>query len=71
MFPISHAVPERCARPLSHHRSRRAHFLRNAYRQIFPMHTDPMEQSMEMVPVLQMGRIDIPAAVEENTGARC
>jgi hypothetical protein len=41
-------------------------FLRNAYRQIFPMHTDPIEQTMEMAPVLQMGRIDIPAAVEEE-----
>ena len=41
-------------------------FLRNAYRQIFPVHTDPIEQTMEMAPVLQMGRIDIPAAVEEE-----
>ncbi len=41
-------------------------FLRNAYRQIFPMHTDPIEQTMAMSPVLQMGRIDIPAAVEEE-----
>jgi hypothetical protein len=41
-------------------------FLRNAYRQIFPVHTDPIEQTMEMSPVLQMGRIDIPAAVEEE-----
>ena len=41
-------------------------FLRNAYRQIFPVHTDPIEQTMEMAPVLQMGRIDIPGAVEEE-----
>jgi hypothetical protein len=41
-------------------------FLRNAYRQIFPVHTDPSEQTMEMAPVLQMGRIDIPGAVEEE-----
>ena len=41
-------------------------FLRNSYRQIFPMHTDPIDQTMEMPPVLQMGRIDIPAAVEEE-----
>jgi len=41
-------------------------FLRNAYRQIFPTHTDPIEQTMEMSLVLQMGRIDIPAAVEEE-----
>jgi hypothetical protein len=41
-------------------------FLRNAYRQIFPMHTDPIEQTMGMSPVLQMGRIDILAAVEEE-----
>src|SRR6202163_114026 len=34
-------------------------FLRNAYRQIFPMHTDPVEQTMGMSPVLQMGRIDV------------
>ena len=30
------------------------------------MHTDPSEQTMEMAPVLQMGRIDIPGAVEEE-----
>ena len=41
-------------------------FLRNLYRQIFPVHTDPSEQTMEMAPVLQMGRIDIPGAVEEE-----
>ena len=41
-------------------------FLRNAYRQIFPVHTDPIDQTAEMAPVLQMGRIDVPAAVEEE-----
>jgi hypothetical protein len=41
-------------------------FLRNSYRQIFPLHTDPIEQTTEMPPVLQMGRIDIPGAVEEE-----
>ena len=44
-------------------------FLRNSYRQIFPMHTDPIEQTMAMAPVLQMGRIDIPTAVEEEFNA--
>jgi hypothetical protein len=41
-------------------------FLRNAYRQIFPMHTNPIEQTVEMAPVLQMGRIDVSSAVEEE-----
>ena len=41
-------------------------FLRNAYRQIFPVHTHPIDQTMGMAPVLQMGRIDVPAAVEEE-----
>src|SRR5207237_6270212 len=44
-------------------------FPRNAYRQIFPMNTNPIEQTMEMAPVLQMGRIDIPGAVEEEFNA--
>ena len=34
-------------------------FLRNAYRQIFPVHTNPIEQTVEMAPFLQMGRIDV------------
>lgn len=34
-------------------------FLRNLYRQIFPVHTDPIEQTVEMAPFLQMGRIDV------------
>ena len=33
-------------------------FLRTAYRQIFPVHTNPIEQTVEMAPFLQMGRID-------------
>jgi hypothetical protein len=41
-------------------------FLRNAYRQIFPVHTHPVEQTAPMAPVLQMGRIDVPSAVEEE-----
>jgi hypothetical protein len=39
-------------------------FLRNAYRQIFPLHTNPVEQTAAMAPALQMGRIDVPSAVE-------
>ena len=38
-------------------------FLRNAYRQIFPVHTHPIEQTAGMAPVLQMGRIDVSSAV--------
>src|SRR4051812_32945115 len=41
-------------------------FLRNAYRQIYPMPTAPIEQRMGMSPVLQRGRIDTPSAVEEE-----
>lgn len=41
-------------------------FLRNAYRQILPVHSDPAEQTRGPAPFLQMGRIDIPAAVEEE-----
>lgn len=41
-------------------------FLRNAYRQIFPVHTSPIGQTREPAPFLQMGRIDIPAAAEEE-----
>jgi hypothetical protein len=37
-------------------------FLRNAYRQIFPVRTHPIEQTAEMAPVLQMGR----SAIEEE-----
>jgi hypothetical protein len=44
-------------------------FLRNAYRQIFPLHTHPVEQTAAMAPALQMGRIDVPSAVEEEFNA--
>ncbi|HEY1258601.1 MAG TPA: hypothetical protein VGF34_05075 [Stellaceae bacterium] len=44
-------------------------FLRNAYRQIFPVHTHPVEQTAAMAPVLQMGRIDVSSAVEEEFNA--
>jgi len=44
-------------------------FLRNAYRQIFPVHTNPIEQTVEMAPVLQMGRIDVSSVVEEEFNA--
>jgi len=44
-------------------------FLRNAYRQIFPVHTNPIEQTVAMAPFLQMGRIDVPAAIEEEFNA--
>ena len=44
-------------------------FLRNAYRQIFPMHTNPIEQTVAMAPFLQMGRIDVSAAIEEEFNA--
>lgn len=44
-------------------------FLRNAYRQIFPVHTHPIEQNAAMAPVLQMGRIDVSSAVEEEFNA--
>jgi hypothetical protein len=41
-------------------------FLRNSYRQIFPVHSSPIAQTREMAPVLQMGRIDVPILVEEE-----
>jgi hypothetical protein len=41
-------------------------YLTNGYRQIFPMHTNPVEQTRGPAPFLQMGRIDIPAMVEEE-----
>jgi hypothetical protein len=44
-------------------------FLRNAYRQIFPLHTHPIEQTAAMAPALQMGRIDVSSAVEEEFNA--
>jgi hypothetical protein len=41
-------------------------YLLNGYRQILPVHTNPIEQTREPAPFLQMGRIDIPAMVEEE-----
>jgi hypothetical protein len=41
-------------------------YLLNGYRQIFPVHGNPIEQTREPAPFLQMGRIDIPAMVEEE-----
>ena len=41
-------------------------YLLNGYRQIFPLKTHPVEQTREPAPFLQMGRIDIPAMVEEE-----
>src|ERR1700719_4378299 len=41
-------------------------YLLNGYRQIFPVHTNPIEQTAGPAPFLQMGRIDIPAMVEEE-----
>jgi len=43
--------------------------LRNAYRQIFPVHTHPVEQTVAMAPFLQMGRIDVSSAIEEEFNA--
>ena len=44
-------------------------FLRNAYRQIFPVHTNPIEQTVTTAPFLQMGRIDVSASIEEEFNA--
>ncbi len=41
-------------------------YLINGYRQIFPRKTHPIEQTQGPAPFLQMGRIDIPAAMEEE-----
>lgn len=41
-------------------------FLLNVYRQIFPARTNPIELTMEMPRYLQMGRMDIPAHMEEE-----
>jgi hypothetical protein len=41
-------------------------YLSNGYRQIFPARTSPVEQAIEPPPCLQMGRIDIPAHLEEE-----
>jgi hypothetical protein len=44
-------------------------FLCNAYRQIFPLHIHPIEQTAAMAPALQMGRIDVSSAIEEEFNA--
>jgi len=41
-------------------------YLLNGYRQIFPARTDPIELTMGPAPYLQMGRLDVPAAIEEE-----
>jgi hypothetical protein len=41
-------------------------YLLNGYRQIFPVKTDPIDNTMDPPPFLQMGRIDIAAAMEEE-----
>jgi hypothetical protein len=41
-------------------------YLINGYRQIFPMHTHPIEMTQGPAPYLQMGRIDIPSIVEDE-----
>lgn len=41
-------------------------YILNGYRQIFPSRTHPIEQTREPAPFVQMGRIAIPAAVEEE-----
>jgi hypothetical protein len=42
-------------------------YLLNGYRQIFPVHTNPIEQTAGPAPFLQMGRIDVPAIVDEDS----
>jgi hypothetical protein len=44
-------------------------YLLNAYRQIFPARATPVEASGPMPPYLQIGRMDIPAAMEEEFNA--
>jgi hypothetical protein len=44
-------------------------YILNAYRQIFPARANPVEATVEMPPYLQMGRMDIPAAMEEEFNA--
>ncbi len=44
-------------------------YLLNAYRQIFPARTNPIELTMDMPGYLQMGRIDIAAHLEEEFNA--
>ncbi|MEI9806239.1 MAG: hypothetical protein WDN48_20045 [Pseudolabrys sp.] len=44
-------------------------FLRNAYRQIYPARNNPIDIRKEMPPFIQLGRMDMPAAVEEEFNA--
>lgn len=44
-------------------------YLLNGYRQIFPARSNPIENTMEMPRYLQMGRMDISAAMEEEFNA--
>src|SRR5436305_6540099 len=39
-------------------------YLLNGYRQIFPVHSNPIEQTRQPASLLQAGSIDIPATVE-------
>jgi hypothetical protein len=44
-------------------------YIVNAYRKIFPARANPLDDTMEMPRCLQMGRIDIPAHMEEEFNA--
>jgi hypothetical protein len=44
-------------------------YLRICYRQIFPTMTDPVDQTHDLAPYLQLGRMDIPATMEEEFNA--
>jgi hypothetical protein len=41
-------------------------YILNAYRQVYPARTNPVELTMAMPPFLQMGRMDIPGHLEEE-----
>jgi len=41
-------------------------YILNAYRQIYPARTNPIELTMDMPRYMQMGRIDIPVVLEEE-----
>jgi hypothetical protein len=41
-------------------------FLLNAYRRIFPVMSQPADETWEPAPFLQMGRIDVAAAMEDE-----
>ena len=41
-------------------------FILNGYRQIYPARTNPADDTHDMAPFLQMGRMDIPAHMEEE-----